>query len=57
LRPPTASDRGLDLTTVSSTGFITGLYVVLTPIIALVLFRTPVAAAAWVGVALAVAGC
>ena len=47
---------GLDLTTVSSTGFITGLYVVLTPIIALVLFRTPVAAAAWVGVALAVAG-
>ena len=47
---------GLDLTTVSSTGFITGLYVVLTPIIALILFRTPVAAAAWVGVALAVAG-
>ena len=47
---------GLDLTTVSSTGFITGLYVVLTPMIALVLFRTPVAAAAWVGVALAVAG-
>jgi len=47
---------GLDLTTVSSTGFITGLYVVLTPIIALVLFRTPVAAAAWLGVALAVAG-
>ena len=32
---------GLDLTTVSSTGFITGLYVVLTPIIALILFRTP----------------
>ena len=47
---------GLELTTVSSTGFITGLYVVLTPILALVLFRTPVAAAAWVGVALAVAG-
>jgi drug/metabolite transporter (DMT)-like permease len=47
---------GLDLTTVSSTGFITGLYVVLTPIIALLLFRTPVAAAAWAGVALAVAG-
>ena len=33
---------GLDLTTVSSTGFITGLYVVFTPILALVLFRTPV---------------
>jgi drug/metabolite transporter (DMT)-like permease len=47
---------GLELTTVSSTGFITGLYVVLTPLLALVLFRTPVAAAAWVGVALAVAG-
>ncbi len=47
---------GLQLTTVSSTGFITGLYVVLTPLIALVLFRTPVAAAAWAGVALAVAG-
>src|SRR6478609_8089221 len=47
---------GLDLTTVTSTGFITGLYVVLTPLLALLLFRTPVAAAAWVGVALAVAG-
>jgi drug/metabolite transporter (DMT)-like permease len=47
---------GLELTTVSSTGFITGLYVVLTPLIALALFRTPVAAAAWAGVALALAG-
>ena len=47
---------GLELTTVTSTGFITGLYVVLTPVIALVLFRTPVAAVAWAGVALAVAG-
>ena len=47
---------GLELTTVSSTGFITGLYVVLTPLIALALFRTPVAAAAWLGVALAVVG-
>ena len=47
---------GLELTTVSSTGFITGLYVVLTPLIALVLFRTPVAAVTWAGVALAVAG-
>jgi drug/metabolite transporter (DMT)-like permease len=47
---------GLELTTVSSTGFITGLYVVLTPLLALALFRTPVAAAAWVGVALAVTG-
>lgn len=47
---------GLELTTVSSTGFITGLYVVLTPVIALVLFRTPVPAAAWTGVALALVG-
>ena len=47
---------GLDLTTVSSTGFITGLYVVFTPILALALFRTPVPAAAWGGVALALAG-
>jgi len=47
---------GLELTTVTSTGFITGLYVVLTPILALLLFRTPVAAVAWVGVSLAVAG-
>jgi len=47
---------GLARTTVSSTGFITGLYVVLTPLLALVLFRTPVAAAAFAGVALSVAG-
>ena len=47
---------GLELTTVTSTGFITGLYVVLTPILALLLFRTPVAAVAWVGASLAVAG-
>ena len=47
---------GLELTTVTSTGFITGLYVVFTPLIALVLFRTPVAAALWVGIALSVAG-
>jgi drug/metabolite transporter (DMT)-like permease len=47
---------GLELTTVSSTGFITGLYVVFTPLIALFLFGTRVPAAAWVGVAFAVAG-
>lgn len=47
---------GLELTTVSSTGFITGLYVVLTPLIALALFRTPVPAVAWAGVALSLAG-
>jgi drug/metabolite transporter (DMT)-like permease len=47
---------GLELTTVTSTGFITGLYVVFTPILALALFRTPVPAAAWGGVALALVG-
>ena len=47
---------GLDRTTVASTGFITGLYVVFTPILALVLFRTPVPAAAWAGVGLALVG-
>jgi drug/metabolite transporter (DMT)-like permease len=47
---------GLERTTVSSTGFITGLYVVLTPILALVLFRQRIAAAVWLGVAVAVVG-
>jgi drug/metabolite transporter (DMT)-like permease len=47
---------GLELTTVSSTGFITGLYVVLTPLLALALFRTSVPAAAWLGVALSLVG-
>jgi drug/metabolite transporter (DMT)-like permease len=48
--------EGLARTTVSTTGFITGMYVVLTPLIALVLFRARIGASAWVGVALAVAG-
>ena len=47
---------GLELTTVSSTGFITGLYVVFTPLIALALFRTRVPGAAWAGVALSLVG-
>ncbi len=47
---------GLQLTTVSSTGFITGLYVVLTPLLALAFFRTPVPGAAWLGVALSLVG-
>jgi drug/metabolite transporter (DMT)-like permease len=47
---------GLERTTVSSAGFITGLYVVFTPLLGFVLFRTRVGAAVWVGVALAVAG-
>ena len=48
--------EGLARTTVSSTGFITGLYVVFTPLLALVLFRERIGAAAWLGVALSVAG-
>ena len=47
---------GLELTTVTSTGFITGLYVVLTPLIALAAWRTPVPAPVWVGVVLSLAG-
>src|SRR5438445_9026767 len=47
---------GLERTTVSSTGFITGLYVVLTPLFGLLLFRTRVGLEVWAGVALAVAG-
>ena len=47
---------GLELTTVASTGFITGLYVVFTPLLALALWRTRVPAAAWVGVGFSLAG-
>jgi drug/metabolite transporter (DMT)-like permease len=47
---------GLERTTVSSTGFITGLYVVFTPLLALLLFRTRVGGAVWLGVSLAVVG-
>ena len=47
---------GLERTTVSQTGFITGLYVVLTPLFALVLFRQRIGLPVWGGVALAVGG-
>jgi drug/metabolite transporter (DMT)-like permease len=47
---------GLQRTTVSSTGFITGMYVVLTPLIALVLYRSRSGLAVWAGVLLATAG-
>lgn len=47
---------GLELTTVTSTGFITGLYVVLTPLLALAAFKTPVPGLAWIGVLLALGG-
>jgi drug/metabolite transporter (DMT)-like permease len=47
---------GLERTTVSSTGFITGMYVVLTPLIALLLYRSRIGLAAWAGVVLATGG-
>ncbi len=47
---------GLERTTVSNAGFITGLYVVFTPLLGLLLFRTRVGRAVWLGVVLAVAG-
>src|SRR5207253_6747940 len=47
---------GLERTTVSGTGFITGMYVVLTPLIALVLFRARIPWSAWCGVAVATVG-
>ena len=47
---------GLERTSVSSTGFITGMYVVLTPLLALAIFRMRVGAAAWAGVVVATAG-
>ena len=47
---------GLERSSVSSTGFITGMYVVLTPVLALLLFRVRVAGAALVGVVLTTAG-
>jgi drug/metabolite transporter (DMT)-like permease len=47
---------GLERTSVSSTGFITGMYVVLTPLLAFAVFRVRVGARVWTGVALATVG-
>lgn len=47
---------GLERTTVSSAGFVTGMYVVLTPLIALVLLRSRIGRGAWVGVGAATVG-
>ncbi len=47
---------GLERTSVSSAGFVTGMYVVLTPLLALALFRIRIGGAAWAGVLLATAG-
>jgi len=47
---------GLEQTTVASTGFITALYVVFTPLLALALLGTSVPRALWIGIGFAVAG-
>ena len=47
---------GLERTTVTNTGFITGLYVLFTPLLALALFRTPIPRELWAAVALALLG-
>jgi drug/metabolite transporter (DMT)-like permease len=47
---------GLDRTTVSAAGFVTGMYVILTPVFGLALFRIRPERAVWLGVALAVIG-
>ena len=52
----TLQTAGLERTTVSGTGFVTGMYVVLTPVLALALFRSRIGPAAWAGVALSTAG-
>jgi drug/metabolite transporter (DMT)-like permease len=46
---------GLERTSVSSAGFVTGMYVVLTPLLALALFRLHVGRPVWAGVLLATA--
>jgi drug/metabolite transporter (DMT)-like permease len=47
---------GLQRTSVSSAGFITGLQIVLTPVLALALFRVRIGVLAWIGVGVATLG-
>ena len=47
---------GLERTTVTNAGFITGLYVLFTPLLALALFRSPIPRELWGAVALALTG-
>ena len=47
---------GLERTTVTNTGFITGLYVLLTPLFGLALFRTHITRELWLAVAFALLG-
>ncbi|HVM12511.1 MAG TPA: DMT family transporter [Actinomycetota bacterium] len=48
--------EGLARTTATNAGFITGLYVVFTPVLALALFRQPAGLPAWVAVVVSVLG-
>jgi drug/metabolite transporter (DMT)-like permease len=52
----TLQTAGLARTTVSAAGFVTGLYVVLTPVFGLLLFRVRVPLGAWIGVGVATLG-
>jgi drug/metabolite transporter (DMT)-like permease len=52
----TLQTLGLERTTVSSAGFVTGMYVVLTPLLALVCFRIRAGRFVWGGVALSATG-
>jgi drug/metabolite transporter (DMT)-like permease len=52
----TLQTLGLDLSTATNAGFITGLYVVFTPLLGLLLFKEATSRAAWVAVFLSVAG-
>ncbi len=47
---------GLERTTVTNAGFVTGLYVLFTPVLGLALFRTRIPRQLWLAVALAIAG-
>ena len=47
---------GLERTTVTNAGFITGLYVLFTPLLGLALFRTPIPKELWLAVGLAIVG-
>jgi len=47
---------GLESTTATNAGFITGLYVVFTPLLVLILFRQPLARSVWIAVAASLVG-
>ncbi len=47
---------GLSLNTAATTGFITGLYVIIVPLLAWLFFRVPIAGRVWAGVILAFIG-